>query len=132
MAKRRVLAIGHDWRIRKLIRANLEALGLEVRGAVNGQHSLQVLDEGIPDLILLETDLLDAEFRQLLDHLQTQLSCPVPIIVLSAEPPSRQWKKNGQSVSYLLKPFAAPALLQTVKQALGDLPMEKGPAAKSS
>jgi DNA-binding response OmpR family regulator len=129
MANRRVLAIGHDWRIRILIRANLEALGFEVQGAVNGHHSMQLIGEDKPDLILLETDLLDIEFTQLLDHLQAQLGGQVPIIVISAELPSRQLRKNGHAVSYLLKPFAVPALLQNVEQALSSIPADKGPIA---
>lgn len=127
MANGRVLAIGRDWRIRKLIRANLEALGLEVRGAVQGHHGLHLLGEERPDLILLETDLPDVELTQLLDHLQAQLAGQVPIIVICAEPPSRHLRKNGCAVSYLLKPFAAPDLLQQVKQALGGLQVDKGP-----
>jgi CheY-like chemotaxis protein len=43
MMGRCVLAIEHDWRIRKLIRANLEAVGLVVREAVSEQHGLQLL-----------------------------------------------------------------------------------------
>ena len=54
-----VLAIEHDWRMRKLIRANLEALGVEVQEAVNGQHGLQLLRESQPNLILLDLDLPD-------------------------------------------------------------------------
>lgn len=127
MANGRVLAIGRDWRIRKLIRANLEALGLEVLGAVHGHHGLHLLGEEKPDLILLETDLPDVELTQLLDHLQAQLAGQVPIIVICGEPPSRHLRKNGGAVSYLLKPFAAPALLQQVEQALGGLQLDKGP-----
>jgi DNA-binding response OmpR family regulator len=129
MAKRRILTIGHDWRIRILIRANLEALGLEVHGAVNGHHNLQSLGEDKPDLILLETDLLDIEFTPLLDHLQAQLGGQVPIIVISAELPSRKLRTNGHAVSYLLKPFAIPALLQKVEQALSNIPGDREPTA---
>ena len=131
MANGRVLAIGRDWRLRKLIRANLEALGLEVRGAVHGHHSLHLLGEERPDLILLETDLSDVELTHLLDRLQAQLASPVPIIVICAEPPSRHLRKNGHAVSYLLKPFAAPALLQQVEQALGGLPVNRGRTTES-
>ena len=126
MAGQYVLAIERNWRIRKLIRANLEALGLEVRGAVHGHHGLYLPDEEKPDLILLETDLPDVELTQLLDRVQAQLTDQVPIIVICAEPPSRHLRKNGSPVSYLLKPFAAPALLQQVEEALRGLPVDRG------
>jgi hypothetical protein len=35
-------------------------------------------------------------------------------------------RKNGHAVSYLLKPFAVPALLQKVEQALSSMPVGKG------
>jgi DNA-binding NtrC family response regulator len=120
MGKRRVLAIEHDWRMRKLLQANLESMGLDVQGAVNGQHGLHLVSQGTPDLILLGTDLPDIETPRMLEHLHTQLSGQVPIIVMSAEPPSRGCRENERATGYLLKPFAAPILLQSVGQALDD------------
>ncbi len=75
--------------MRRLIQANLEALELEVHGAVNGRHGLLLLDKHTPDLILVDTDVPDMEVTHLLDRVRDQLSEQVPIIVLSAEPPSR-------------------------------------------
>jgi DNA-binding response OmpR family regulator len=132
MVRRRVLAIEHDWRIRKLIRANLEALGLEVRGAVSGRHGLRLLGEDRPDLIFLDTELPDMEVTDLLNRLQAELSGQVPIIVLCAEPPSRRLRQNGHSVGYLQKPFAVPALLQQVNRALGNLPLDGESTAETT
>jgi DNA-binding response OmpR family regulator len=126
MATRHVLAIGHDWRMRRLIQANLEALELEVYGAVNGRHGLLLLDEHTPDLILVDTDVPDMEVAHLLDRVRDQLAGQVPIIVLSAEPPSRNLSQNGQAISYLLKPFAVHTLLQQVGQALDGVPVDGG------
>jgi DNA-binding response OmpR family regulator len=118
MAKRRVLAIEHDWRMRKLLQANLESVGLDVQGAVNGRHGLYLISQGTPDLILLSMDLPDIDASHLLEHLHSQLSGQVPIIIMTAEPPSRSLARNEGTTSYLLKPFAVPALLQRVGQAL--------------
>ena len=76
MDGRYVLAIEHDWRMRKLIRANLEALGLRVREAVSGQHSLDLLAEGWPDLILLDLDLPETDADQLFERLRLRSSTP--------------------------------------------------------
>ena len=43
-----MLVIERDWRLRKLIRANLEVLGLEVREAVSGRHGLQLIRQTPP------------------------------------------------------------------------------------
>ena len=118
MDGRYVLVIERDWRMRKLIRVNLEALGLRVREAVSGQHGLGLLGEGMPDLILLDLDLPDVDAGQLFELLRSRIAeRQLAIIVLSAEPPGGRW----QAVRYLQKPFAVPALLRQVRQALGNV-----------
>ena len=119
-----MLAIEHDWRMRKLLQANLESVGLDVQGAVNGRHGLLLISQGKPDLILLGTDLPDMDAQHLLERLHTQLSGQVPIIVITAEPPSRSFKQDDHAISYLLKPFAVPVLLQTVGLALDGAPSD--------
>jgi CheY-like chemotaxis protein len=119
MVERCVLAIERDWRIRKLIRANLEALGLEVREAVSEQHGLQMLGECRPDLILLDLELSGGDVLRLVDTLHAKLDGrPVPIIVLSTEPPIRQLLYTDEVVGHLQKPFAASVLLEGVCRAL--------------
>jgi DNA-binding response OmpR family regulator len=117
-----VMAIEDDWRIRKLIRANLEALGIEVEEAVDGRHGLQLLGEGgAPDLILLDLDLPETDGLGLLGAVRALLTGqPVPIIVMSAEPPTRMLTQSGAETGYLKKPFAALALLQQVRGVLSD------------
>jgi two-component system KDP operon response regulator KdpE len=118
MAGTLVLVIGPDWRIRRLIQANLEAFGFEVRSAVNGRHGLHTISEGEPDLILLDTEVPDAQLDHLVARLRGQGAGQVPIIVLAAEPPAGCIRQDGTQVQYLLKPFAVPALLDQVRAAL--------------
>jgi DNA-binding response OmpR family regulator len=114
-----MLAIEHDWRLRKLIRANLEATGLEVQEAVNGPHGLQLVRETKPDLILLDLDLPGNDLVHLLRTLHAELDGKmVPIIAISTDPPSRAVMEQGYIASYLRKPFAASALLEQVRRAL--------------
>jgi len=121
MKERCVLAIEHDWRLRRLIRANLEALGLEVREAVSEQHGLQLLGECRPDLILLDLELPELDTLRLVYTLRARLGRqPVPIIVVSGDPPGRQLLQTDDVVGYLQKPFAASVLLEQVCRALND------------
>jgi DNA-binding response OmpR family regulator len=118
-----VLAIERNWRIRKLIRANLEPLGLMVREAVGEQRGLLQLGRDRPDLILLDLDLdlPDEDLMEVLHKLHVQWAGrPVPIVVMSAEPPSRQLMQQGQIAGHLLKPFAVPSLLAQVQSALAN------------
>ena len=119
MGQRCVLAIECDWRIRKLIRANLEAKGLDVCEAVGGPHGLELAAKYEPDLILLDLDLSDMDYRKLLALLDdTAGRKPVPIIALFNEPPERKMLQHKLIVSYLQKPFSASVLLDQVSQAL--------------
>jgi sigma-B regulation protein RsbU (phosphoserine phosphatase) len=115
------LAIEHDWRLRRLIQANLEPFGLEVQLAVSGLHGLELLRVSRPDLILLDTELPDMEAAHLLDRLQSQLTDNVPVLVVSAEPLSSSLRQNGRPMRFLCKPFSAPDLLDQVQYALDDI-----------
>lgn len=119
MAEQSILAIAHNWRIRKLIRANLEAPDLEVREAVNGRHGLECLEKGRPDLVLLDMDLPDSETRSLLRALDERFGArPVPVLVLAAEPPTRGVLREAQVQGYLLKPFDVATLVAQVRDLL--------------
>lgn len=121
MVGRCVLAIERDWRIRKLIRANLEPLGVEVREAVSEQHGLQMLDECRPDLILLDLELPGVDVLRLVRTLHAGLDGqPVPVIALSADPPIRHLLDTDDVASHLQKPFAASVLLEQVCRALNE------------
>jgi CheY-like chemotaxis protein len=116
MAGQSVLAIESSWQIRKLIRANLEALGLEVREAVNQQHGLESLQKGRPDLILLDLDLPNDGALKLLRALDQHSGArPVPIVLLSAEPPARSLLIESQVAGWLLKPFDVTSLIGQVQ-----------------
>jgi len=114
-----VLAIVCDWRLRRMIRANLEAMGLAVREAVSGGHGLRVLREARPDLVLLDLETPDMEAEQLLTSLSAYYSeDPVPIVTISSEPASRGLSQHSSVSGSLRKPFAASALLREVGRAL--------------
>ena len=120
MGAPKVLTIEGDWRIRKLIRANLEPLGLVMQEAVSGEHGLELIREDTPDLILLDLDLPDVDAMHLETVLPDDPCRSIPVIAMSAEPPSRQFYRCKRTASHFLqKPFAASALLQQVLLALG-------------
>jgi CheY-like chemotaxis protein len=119
MERKLVLAIEHDWRMRKLIRANLEAVGLAVQEAVSIPHGLLLIRKSQPALILLDLDMPDADISDLMDELDAHLSHhPAPIILLSPEPPERFLRRHHLITGHLQKPFAISMLLQQVEWAL--------------
>jgi CheY-like chemotaxis protein len=75
--------------------------------------------EGRPDLILLDLELPGVDLPRLVHTLHAELDGqPVPIIVLSADPPARQLLHTDDVAGHLQKPFAASALLEYVCRAL--------------
>lgn len=113
------MAIERDWRIRKLIRANLEAVGFQVQEAVSGPHGLQLLQELRPDLILLDMELPHRDAFRLLGALQTNLTGPpLSVVAMSDEPRGRWLLEHEQIVGCLRKPFSAAVLLELVRKAL--------------
>lgn len=127
MLGQRVLAIEHNWQLRKLLRANLEALGLEVRLAMNQQHALDALKNGQPDLILLDLDLPNDGAVKLLHtidlHFQGGL---LPILLLSAEPPARSVLHGPHVAGWLLKPFDVANLIERIEDLLGPSTVQGG------
>ncbi len=125
MDEQRVLAVECNWRIRKLIRANLEAMGLTVHEAVSGQHALQMIGQSQPDLILVDLDAPGMDPIALLSAIQVLLAGrPAPVVVMCAEPPDFRMLQQGPPVAgFLQKPFSAPLLMEQVQQALGNEPV---------
>jgi len=118
--------------MRRLIQANLEAFGFEVRTAVNGRHGLHTVSEGEPDLILLDTEVPDTQLDHIVARLRGQVVGQVPIIVLAAEPPAACTQPEGSQIRYLLKPFAVPALLNQVRAALQASPTDSRSAHRGA
>jgi two-component system KDP operon response regulator KdpE len=105
--------------MRKLIRANLEAIGLQVGEAVNSKDGLEHLEAGRPDLIFLDLDLPDGGAPKLLQRVHTRFAAsPVPVVLMSAEPPRRKFLEKARASGYLLKPFGVPSLLAQVRRQL--------------
>jgi len=121
MAERCILAVECDWRIRRLIRANLEAAGFEVEEAASGLHAQLVLTQCQPDLVLLDLECSELGDRDLLAVLGAEFALrEVPILALSSEAADSHLLREGKVAGYLQKPFAASALLREVWQVLSN------------
>ncbi len=120
MAPQRVLVVDADWKIRRLIRTNLEAQGLQVAEATSAQACLEALRVGPCDLLLLSADLPDGNGWNLVGALRrTPAGSGLPIVVIAAEPVRSRLLQRFQRVSPLVKPFSAADLLACVERALG-------------
>jgi CheY-like chemotaxis protein len=116
-----VLVIEHEWRMRKLVRANLEVLGLTVWEAVSGKHALEILHERRPDLIMVDCPLPDIGVVHLLRAVSGYEAKQMPrIIVMSSEPAECRDFESDTNTGFLMKPFSAMALLSEVQRSLDE------------
>ncbi len=120
MAPQRALVVDADWKMRRLIRTNLEPLGLEVAEAASAQECLETLQALACDLLLLSADLPDGNGWNTVGALRRMpAGRDLPIVVIAAEPARSRLLQRFQRVSALVKPFSAADLLACVERALG-------------
>jgi DNA-binding response OmpR family regulator len=118
---RRVLVVDDDPDILDALSEILEAEGYDVQRARNGREALQRLEQGLPDLVLLDLmmPVMDGwEFARSLDP-----GARPPIIVLSADRNVSAKAKEIGALGWLAKPFELSDLLAAVRSVVpGETP----------
>jgi two-component system, chemotaxis family, chemotaxis protein CheY len=112
-AARRVLVVDDDPDILDALSEILEAEGYDVQRARNGREALQRLEQGLPDLVLLDLmmPVMDGwEFARSLAP-----GARPPIIVLSADRNVSAKAKEIGALGWLAKPFELSELLDAVR-----------------
>ncbi len=119
MAAQRALIVDADWRMRRLIRSNLEARGLEVAEAASGSAGLAALRQQRCDVVLLSAELPDGNGWNLVGEMRrTPATREVSIVIIVDEPARSRLLGRFRRVSPLVKPFSAADLLERVAWAL--------------
>ena len=119
-AARRVLVVDDDPDILDALSEILEVEGYDVQRARNGREALQRLEQGLPDLVLLDLmmPVMDGwEFARSLSP-----GARPPIIVLSADRNVSAKAKEIGALGWLAKPFELSELLSAVQRALPRTP----------
>jgi CheY-like chemotaxis protein len=119
MAACRALVVDADWRMRRLIRTNLEAQGVEVAEVASGGECVRALAQQPCDLLLLSAELPDGNGWNIVGALRrTPATRDLPIVVITSEPARSRLLQRFQRVCPLVKPFSAADLLERVEWAL--------------
>jgi two-component system KDP operon response regulator KdpE len=124
-----VLAVDDDPAILRTLSINLRARDYDVETARDGRSALQIVQERMPDLVLLDLGLPDVDGIAVLTQLRSFTR--VPIVVLSARHDSDD-KVEALDLGaddYVTKPFGMEELLARLRTALRhgsrDLPPER-------
>ena len=113
-----VLAVDDDPAILRTLSINLRARGYDVETAGDGRSALQIVDERMPDVVVLDLGLPDVDGVAVLKRLRSFTD--VPVVVLSARHGSDD-KVEALDLGaddYVTKPFDTEELFARLRAAL--------------
>lgn len=116
-----IFCVEDEDNIRELIIYSLQATGFEACGFAGGKEFFQALENGFPELILLDIMLPDMDGLEILTKLKNNPKTkPVPVILLTAKGAEYD-KVKGLDLGaddYITKPFGIMELVARIKAVL--------------
>ena len=112
-----VLVVDDDDRIREYMRVNLEMEGYTVREAAGADEALQALEDGAPDLVLLDVVMPGVDGWQMLQRMQERHGS-IPVIMFSGQVEEQSASEAEQrgARGFIGKPFDPQQLIERAKQ----------------
>ncbi|MFZ6768358.1 hybrid sensor histidine kinase/response regulator [Undibacterium sp. Di26W] len=96
--------------------------GYEVRTAIDGLEAVALIDEALPDVILVDMEMPRMNGLELTSHVRARkLKKHIPIIMITSRS-TQKHRQQGDSAgvdAYLVKPFSEDALLQHINRLTG-------------
>jgi DNA-binding response OmpR family regulator len=114
VAYRRILIVEDEATLRRVISRNLVGRGHLVQEAETVGAAIKAINDGRPDLILLDINLPDRTGWDLLRDLRSR-EIIIPTIIVSAVRVSQGRIAEFSPLAYLPKPFPLEALLRIVE-----------------
>ena len=116
--KYKILVVEDESNIRNLLTTMLEAAGYQVIQAATCENAKAMHASYLPDLVILDLGLPDADGMRFLDMIRR--TSAVPVIVLSARSDERDKVEalDAGANDYVTKPFGSAELLARVRSAL--------------
>ncbi len=118
----KILVVDDSVEILKMLHTSLKLEGYEVLEALDGKMALALLEESIPDLIILDIFLPEMDGFEVCRRIREK-GLKVPIIMLTAQSDVEQRIKGLKSGAddYLGKPFSVSELLERIRVQLRHL-----------
>jgi DNA-binding response OmpR family regulator len=119
---RRCLVVDDDPAIREILVTNLEAEGMDVATAANGDDAARLARELTPDLVVLDVMMPGRDGYAVLADLKSDpTTAEIPIVLLTAKASEDDvwegWKSGADY--YITKPFTIEELMYFVDMAFG-------------
>jgi two-component system phosphate regulon response regulator PhoB len=116
-----VLVVEDEAALQQVLAYNLEAAGFEVAQAHDGEEALTLLEERMPDLVLLDWMLPQLSGLELCRRLRRRPETQhLPIIILTArgEEPDRLRGLDTGADDFVTKPFSSAELIARIRAVL--------------
>jgi two-component system, cell cycle response regulator DivK len=124
MNEKTVLIVEDNYDNRVIYHTILAIAGYRVLEAGNGQAGVQIAKEQSPDLILMDLSMPVMDGWTAIGHLkEDEATREIPVCALSAHVPFGHTRKRARQAGfecYLLKPIEPKAVLQVVRERIGD------------
>ncbi|GIN05691.1 DNA-binding response regulator [Planomonospora venezuelensis] len=112
-----VLVVDDDPAMRRTLSINLRARDYEVETAGDGRSALQVVDERMPDVVLLDLGLPDLDGVAVLTQLRSFTQVPVIVVSARTESDDKVEALDLGADDFITKPFSIEELLARVRAA---------------
>jgi len=112
-----VLVVDDDPAILRTLGINLRARDYEVETAGDGRSALQIIDERMPDVVLLDLGLPDLDGIAVLKRVRTFSEVPIIVVSARAESDDKIEALDLGADDYVSKPFSIEELLARVRAA---------------
>jgi DNA-binding response OmpR family regulator len=114
----KILVVDDDPPIRKFVKANLEVRGYQVLLAADGDEALKVIEEELPDLILLDIMMPKMDGFQVCKAVREWSQTPIIMLTARDSEDDKVHCLDSGADDYLTKPFSLKELLSRVKAVL--------------
>src|SRR5882672_2164636 len=129
-AKARLLLVEDTPSILRLYHEFLVKLDVELIDAETGRQALSILDETIPDVVLLDLELPDTNGVEILRAIRARaLPCAVIVVTAHGSVKTAVEAMREGAYDFIVKPFAPDRLLITARNALERRHLERLAAA---
>ncbi len=111
-----VLVVDDDQDILSIVSLILEEEGFKVETAADGREGLEAVEQGMPDLILLDMKMPIMNGWEFAREFHARYDNKVPIVVLTAAEDAKKRAEEIGAVGWIGKPFDLDHVVSVVEQ----------------
>jgi two-component system KDP operon response regulator KdpE len=120
----RVLVVDDEPQIRRVLRLALEAQGLDLRVAADGESALDLLREWPPDLVITDLSMPGIDGLALCQRIRKKSAVPIIVLSVKGEERMKVAALDAGADDYVTKPFGMDELLARVRAIMRRAPAD--------